>query len=199
VTRHAQYSFTSTVINDVALLTLCNRAEFNDLVAPACLPHKREHLEDGEEVVAVGWGAKFAGGPPTSKLKEARVFQVRKGQGKAALSLLVFSQVPLAQCRQPYLAFGGAEITPDHICAGHSGADSCDGDSGGPLMARRRGGASNGDDQWVIVGITSFGIGCNDPKFPGVYAKVTPHLKWIKKKLKQNNRISIFQGLRDRG
>lgn len=54
------------------------------------------------------------------------------------------------------------------VCAGdlaNGGVDSCDGDSGGPLMA------PDGDDQ-VLVGIVSWGYGCAEPGIPGVYAEV---------------------------
>ncbi len=45
-------------------------------------------------------------------------------------------------------------------------------DSGGPLFV---GG--------VQVGVTSYGFGCADPDFPGVYARVTTYLSWIKSTL----------------
>ena len=32
----------------------------------------------------------------------------------------------------------------------------------------------------VITGVTSFGIGCGHPDFPGVYAEVVDFRKWIK-------------------
>ncbi|TQV90456.1 hypothetical protein V2A60_010448 [Cordyceps javanica] len=54
-------------------------------------------------------------------------------------------------------------ITKDMICAGYpdGGKDSCSGDSGGPLVANGK-----------VVGIVSFGIGCADPDYPGVYSSV---------------------------
>ena len=42
------------------------------------------------------------------------------------------------------------------------------GDSGGPLFV-------NG----VQVGVTSYGNGCADPNYAGVYARVTTYLDWI--------------------
>jgi hypothetical protein len=43
------------------------------------------------------------------------------------------------------------------------------GDSGGPLIV----------DKVGQVGITSFGRGCADPKYPGVYTRIAHHLSWI--------------------
>ncbi|XP_046452758.1 trypsin-like [Daphnia pulex] len=42
------------------------------------------------------------------------------------------------------------------------------GDSGGPVIV-------NG----VVVGITSFGVGCADPKYAGVYTRVSTYVTWI--------------------
>jgi secreted trypsin-like serine protease len=51
--------------------------------------------------------------------------------------------------------------------------DSCTGDSGGPCMKKIK-------DYWVLVGIVSWGSGCGEAKFPGVYTKVFSYHKWIR-------------------
>jgi hypothetical protein len=64
-------------------------------------------------------------------------------------------------------------INPDTmLCAGHSSLnyDSCNGDSGGPLLDKETG---------EQVGIVSFGRGCGDPDFPGVYTRVSTYKSWI--------------------
>ena len=60
------------------------------------------------------------------------------------------------------------QITENMLCAMDKGEDSCQGGSGGPLVL--------GDTQ---VGVVSWGIGCADPKFPGVYAHVSKAYDWI--------------------
>lgn len=60
------------------------------------------------------------------------------------------------------------------ICAGfpEGKKDACVGDSGGPLV-------SNGRQ----IGVISFGYGCAQPNYPGVYANVASALKWILKNI----------------
>lgn len=68
-------------------------------------------------------------------------------------------------------------ITSNMICAGdvaQGGKDSCQRDSGGPLVD---------DITGELVGITSFGEGCGRPGYPGVYARVGAAISFIAKHL----------------
>jgi len=69
------------------------------------------------------------------------------------------------------------------LCAGSfgvGGKGSCQGDSGGPLLlplaADRTAPVS---EQWVQVGVVSWGIGCARSWFPGVYVRTAPFADWI--------------------
>ncbi|ETV92084.1 hypothetical protein H310_13503 [Aphanomyces invadans] len=61
---------------------------------------------------------------------------------------------------------GEGDILPSMMCAGGADKDTCQGDSGGPLTIIR-----NGVE--YLAGVTSWGVGCGDPGFPGVYARVS--------------------------
>ena len=50
--------------------------------------------------------------------------------------------------------------------------DTCQGDSGGPLLAFK-------DNRWVLIGITSSGIGCALPNTPGLYTRVSAYIGYI--------------------
>lgn len=56
------------------------------------------------------------------------------------------------------------------ICAGstNGGVSSCYGDSGGPLSV-----------QGKLVGVVSFGAGCSEKGYPGVYSRLQAALPWI--------------------
>lgn len=84
--------------------------------------------------------------------------------------------LPSWQCRKRY---GERFTSHSMLCAGsmtpdpHRQADSCQGDSGGPLVCQGESG------RWVLTGVISWGHGCGDPSYPGVYARVSRYLPWI--------------------
>ena len=70
-------------------------------------------------------------------------------------------------------------IASTQLCAGGEFAkDSCDGDSGGPLMRQVQG------SNWYLEGIVSFGNRCGLEGWPGVYTKVSEYTDWIQANLK---------------
>ncbi len=73
-----------------------------------------------------------------------------------------------ASCSVDYLlppTFVGSFNQTTMFCAGTGATDTCQGDSGGPLMVPRL-------DAFVLAGVTSWGQGCADSRYPGVYVRL---------------------------
>ncbi|MEU7042477.1 serine protease [Streptomyces varsoviensis] len=115
---------------------------------------------NGEFTIA-GWGADREGGRQQRYLLKAKV-----------------PFVDDATCKKAY----GNQLTPgDEICAGYidkGGVDTCQGDSGGPMFRKDAAGG------WIQVGIVSWGQGCAEPGYPGVYTEVSTFAADIKKAAK---------------
>ncbi|WP_184840575.1 trypsin-like serine protease [Allocatelliglobosispora scoriae] len=91
-------------------------------------------------------------------------------EGGAQQRYLLKADVPFITDTQCASASGYSGLIPnEEICAGNwsaGGTDTCQGDSGGPMFKR------NAANEWVQVGITSWGNGCARPQQPGVYSEV---------------------------
>ncbi len=90
-------------------------------------------------------------------------------------TILQEARVPLVSletCNSPISYNGLLEQT--QMCAGFStgAVDTCAGDSGGPLYILQSG-------EPVQVGITSFGNGCAQPDFYGIYTNVSHYIPWL--------------------
>jgi trypsin len=112
---------------------------------------------DDTLLTAIGWGS-TGSGPAKTILQEVKV--------------PVYN---FDQCQKDYVAARLTMKNPEtQICAGYPEGqrDSCQGDSGGPLFVIK-------DNKQVLVGLTSYGIGCARPKLPGVYARVSNLKDWI--------------------
>ncbi len=87
------------------------------------------------------------------------------GQSPDRLHEVDVSIVSDADCGRSYTVLGFDAATM--ICAGETlgGKDTCQGDSGGPLMVRDQ------RKRWILIGTTSWGLGCGYPTFYGVYGE----------------------------
>lgn len=145
---------------DSALLTLTSPLSFSQCTQPICLPEPNAVIPS--DCMAAGWGA------------------LSYSQPSAQQNLNVVS-LPIVQFSDCLAAYGSRYFNDTKLCAGnliYGGIDSCLGDSGGPLMCSVKG-------AYVLHGTVSFGKGCANPGFPGVYARVShPAINtWIRKNM----------------
>ncbi|MFF8950572.1 S1 family peptidase [Streptomyces sp. NPDC014940] len=99
----------------------------------------------------LGWGTTSESGSSSNQLRTATVPVVSD-----------------AGCGSSY---GSDYVQSDMVCAGYTsgGVDTCQGDSGGPLLIRG-----------VLAGITSWGEGCAEAGYPGVYTRLTTFSDLVK-------------------
>ncbi|CAG0916355.1 unnamed protein product [Notodromas monacha] len=151
----------STLIHDLAIITLDKAVDFDSFAQPVCLPccpnsamGGVDHLL-GQNLTVAGWGATVEGGTMSPILQKVSVPIIDYGSCKSKL----FPQFFIAET---------------HVCAGltRGGKDSCQGDSGGPLFKEEEG-------FMTIEGVVSAGIGCARPDMPGVYTRVSEYVPWI--------------------
>jgi len=118
----------------------------------------------GAPVEVVGWG-------DTSDSQNVR-------QPADTLQVARLKVIPNEQCNAVSGRFGEyhvsllGHIKQTMMCARNRKRDACQGDSGGPLMTNE-----------VQVGITSWGVGCNQRIFPGVYSRVSAAHTWIERQV----------------
>jgi secreted trypsin-like serine protease len=138
-------SYLLTHGSDVSLLKLDTPSAVTPMKIAAT--SERSIWEPGDQMTIAGFGTTSEGG--------------------SAPAIMNYAQVPIvtdAGCASAY-----HDTTPV-LCAGYpqGGTDTCQGDSGGPLLAP----LSTATGGFRLVGATSYGQGCAEAGYPGVYARI---------------------------
>ncbi|XP_040174710.1 serine protease persephone-like [Anopheles arabiensis] len=167
-TPHPDYHAV-TYQNDIALLELAEPVTGDwPFVEPVCLYTNAtgggglEALA-GQPLSVQGWGTQQPGDTePAARLMKANVSLVERDACAASI---------------PRTRRNPTGLHPGQLCAlgrneqNETVADTCPGDSGGPL-------ALNVDGRHYLVGITSSGYSCGSP-IPGIYTEVARYLDWV--------------------
>jgi len=144
----------NTYANDIAIAKLKSSFTYGTYVQAVSLQPQGNEVATGTKCTVSGWGTTYYGVlAPVS-------------------NVLLYAVVPTvsdATCRSSY---GTSAITDSMLCAGYAqgGTDACQGDSGGPLVDNATG---------RQVGVVSWGNGCAEPKYYGVYTEVSYFRNWI--------------------
>ncbi|XP_077061794.1 trypsin I-P1-like [Siphateles boraxobius] len=163
IIRHRGYVYPNPD-NDIALVRLSSFVIFTDYIKPVCLAAAGSVFSAGTESWVTGWGRLQCGGLIPEKLQEVMIPILNN-----------------SECNNTYGVIN-TSITNNMICAGflnQGGKGSCKGDSGGPIVSKI-------GSLWIESGIMSFCNGCVDPKYPGVYTRVSQYQDWIKSQMSSN-------------
>jgi secreted trypsin-like serine protease len=161
--ERADYNKPNMLNNDIAILKLKADIKFTDKVKPACLPTDTSKTFVGATATVSGWGGTVGHTPAEG---QQPTFQQKTSCVLKATNVKILAS-NAENCA--YMTSGENKAT---ICAYETKTDSCQGDSGGPLVVVENG-------KYVVVGVVSYGAGCAHTT-PGVYARVTSYLDWIK-------------------
>ncbi|XP_076621621.1 soluble guanylate cyclase 89Db [Colletes latitarsis] len=146
-----------TYNNDIAIIEMDRPVDVNGIVRTACLPEDKAIDYTGATATVVGWGQTGETEPVSDELRK--------------VNLPILSQ---EECDEA--GYHKNRITENMFCAGFLDGklDACFGDSGGPLHVKGTYG------HLEVVGIISWGRGCAEPNYPGIYTKLTNYLGWLK-------------------
>ncbi len=142
--------------NDIALIEITTEIT---QIQPIALLTRYESLDQNNQTsIALGWGS-------TSIFEDSFPYRLRQ----VNLSLINNQQCSLRM---------GETIPEGMLCAGDDiyQRDTCLGDSGGPLIA-----FDETRKTWKQIGITSWGFGCAEPEFYGVYTRIKHYSEFIEK------------------
>uniref|UniRef100_A0A8C3WEL2 tissue kallikrein n=1 Tax=Catagonus wagneri TaxID=51154 RepID=A0A8C3WEL2_9CETA len=156
---HPRHQSSTTHLNhdhDIMLLELESPVQLTRHIAVLPLSH-RDNLPPGTCCRVSGWGTTTSPQVTYPQTLQCANIQLRSDE----------------ECRHVY----PGKITPNMLCAGtkEGGKDSCEGDSGGPLIC-------NG----MLHGIISWGdFPCGQPDRPGVYTRVSRYVPWIRETIRK--------------
>ncbi|XP_062511324.1 uncharacterized protein LOC134187223 [Corticium candelabrum] len=154
---------TGIIYNDIAMLHLIRPVyePWRVIDYPSVLLSSLEDI--GTVAYVAGWGSDSA--------------------GKNALSVAVFASEAAVtvrndtECESAFQRHGQFDRV-GMLCAlgtqPTAPADACEGDSGGPLVVHTKVGV-------FVIGIVSWGVGCRNPQYPGVYTRVSAYSTWIQR------------------
>ena len=95
----------------------------------------------------------------------------------------------------PYYINNDLYVPDQMFCAGKlaGGVDACQGDSGGPLVGKMKAGSQN-NDRDILWGVVSWGVGCADVGYPGVYADTGYFRDWVDRRVAEFGMTNIISG-----
>ncbi|EJK69075.1 hypothetical protein THAOC_09706 [Thalassiosira oceanica] len=169
VLKHPSYK-SSTTDNDYMLIFLDKPVSVNNVKFASVTDN---FVRANEAVTVVGWGdmdIDLDEEELPDELREVEVYTISNNECDDSEGVIDGE-------RDSY----NGQITSSMLCAEHpKRKDACQGDSGGPLV--KKSGSGSGEE-FELVGVVSWGVGCAHDDFPGVYARVSAEYSWIKEEV----------------
>ncbi len=159
---HPEFDDGDYWLNDIALIELAAPAAVDPIPLVA-----RDRELAGQAATVLGWGDTTGYYEFPDVLHEVTVPIVSNADcNEAFIASVLYDEPPIAD---------------GMLCAGAPGKDACYDDSGGPLVIR------DGEDH-VLAGLVSWGEGCAQPGFFGVYTRVASFYDFIRRHAPEVNR-----------
>lgn len=155
---HEQFNSPTHMNNDIALVQLQQPLNYSLNIQPIQFVAPTDNLAAQAQLFVSGWGSTA----------------VEQMSTASRLHYTVIVQLDRQICTQNY--FGAGTVTNTMFCAGSKSGlgdrDSCMGDSGGPLIVQIAG-------RFKLLGIVSWGLGCANAQYPGVYTLAPAYGNWL--------------------
>jgi len=156
ITLHPKYKPNPDPQWDISLIEMVDDITMGQHVQPICIPMTGKDdtfIAEPNTAWGTGWGTTSEGGQISKPLRQVNV-----------------PFVNYQTCTSEY----GKDIQQNiMVCAGVQGKDTCQGDSGGPLQQQNKYGV------WFQYGLTSFGEGCAEKGYPGIYSRASAYCDFI--------------------
>ncbi|XP_066905047.1 venom serine protease [Halyomorpha halys] len=151
--QHERYN-RQAITNDISILFLSKPVSYNHKVGPVCLPHTQRDLE-GKFIKVTGWGLTKNTGDQ-NVLREVDIQVISRKECQRQWSIVTIRQT--------------------QICAFTRFKDSCNANSGGPLVYE-----DPDTHRFTQVALVSFGPKqCGTDPRPSVNTNVFSYVDWIK-------------------
>jgi len=148
------------ILNDISLLVLEEKLNFDKFTMPVCLPWKKINL-DNKTVKNMGWGRT---GPDAQEMNHI-------------VKEVAVRVLPHNECKKVWSSFLQEE-EQTKICLWSRKGTVCVGDSGSPVVW-----LDPETNRYTLVGLNSFGPGTCGSSTPSVATKIEPFMPWIVKQI----------------
>ncbi|XP_044314768.1 phenoloxidase-activating factor 1-like [Drosophila rhopaloa] len=161
--KHPNFRY-PVLYNDIGIVKLRRSVIYTPYIYPACLPYNNGDAYNS--FTAVGWGQTDVGRLDQSR--KLRKVELHNFKNRCRNTIDPNDELPEGYRNKSQLCVGSTK---------HK--DTCNGDSGGPLLISYYG----KNCRYQVMGIISLGLSCDTPNIPSIFTRVHFYRHWIKKEM----------------